>query len=136
MLHNVITYKPNCWLDLQCINLNFNKRINQCKTKTLKAQCYSPLLSDSWNTNKVLVMSSYEQEMKLVKGDLERVMKVNEGPKFKCAKVATTQWWRWGKWWHVMALRQELANWQWMSIVVLNLVISFVATINFRWMFF
>jgi hypothetical protein len=37
-------------------------------------------------------MSSYEQEMKLVKGDLERVMKVNEGPKFKCAKVATTQW--------------------------------------------
>ncbi len=43
-------------------------------------------------------MSSYEQEMKLVRGDLEREMKVNEGPKFKCAKVATTQWWRWGKW--------------------------------------
>jgi hypothetical protein len=45
-----------------------------------------------------LVMFSYEQEMKLVKGDLEKEKKVNEGPKFKCAKVATTQWWRWGKW--------------------------------------
>jgi hypothetical protein len=32
--------------------------------------------------------------------------------------VATTQWWRWGKWWHVMAWRQELANWQWMSILM------------------
>jgi hypothetical protein len=43
-------------------------------------------------------MSFYEQEIKLAREDLEREKKVNEGPKFKCAKVATNQWWRWGKW--------------------------------------
>jgi hypothetical protein len=72
------------------MNLNSNKESINAKQKPSKLNVIIYYLVIHKTQTRLLVMSSYEQEMKLVRGDLEREKKVNEGPKFKCAKVAST----------------------------------------------